>query len=57
MKYALEIKNLNKIYHNSFVALKNISFNVTEGDFFALLGQNGAGKSTILGIVSPKFIN
>ena len=52
MSYALEIKSLNKTYGNGHVALKNVSFNVEQGDFFALLGPNGAGKSTTLGIVS-----
>jgi len=52
MKSALSIKHLNKVYDNGFVALKDVSFNVEQGDFFALLGPNGAGKSTTLGIVS-----
>jgi ABC-2 type transport system ATP-binding protein len=52
MNTALSIKNLSKTYGDGFVALKNISFDVNQGDFFALLGPNGAGKSTTLGIVS-----
>ncbi|WP_158135319.1 ABC transporter ATP-binding protein [Photobacterium damselae] len=49
---ALEIKNLNKIYKGGVNALKNMSLEVKKGDFFALLGQNGAGKSTTIGIIS-----
>lgn len=49
---ALEIKNLKKTYGNGFQALKGISFNVKKGDFIALLGANGAGKSTTIGIIS-----
>lgn len=49
---AIVIKELNKTYANGKVALKNISFDVKEGDFFALLGPNGAGKSTTIGILS-----
>jgi ABC-2 type transport system ATP-binding protein len=49
---ALEIKNLKKIYSNGFSALNGIDLRVDQGDFFALLGQNGAGKSTIIGIIS-----
>ena len=49
---ALEIKNLTKIYQDGNQALKGISLKVKKGDFFALLGANGAGKSTSLGIVS-----
>ncbi|ORU91558.1 MAG: ABC transporter [Cycloclasticus sp. symbiont of Bathymodiolus heckerae] len=49
---ALEIKNLEKRYSNGFVALKGINLSIKQGDFFALLGSNGAGKSTVIGIVS-----
>lgn len=48
---ALSVKNLTKIYPNGIAALKGIDLEVSEGDFFALLGQNGAGKSTTIGIV------
>jgi len=50
--YALEIKHLQKTYHNGTKALKGVDLKVQEGDFFALLGSNGAGKSTTIGIVS-----
>lgn len=49
---ALSVKNLTKKYANGISALKGISLDVAEGDFFALLGQNGAGKSTTIGIIS-----
>lgn len=52
MKYALELKNISKIYCNKVHALKGISFNVKIGDFYALLGPNGAGKSTVIGIIT-----
>lgn len=48
---ALSVKNLKKIYANGLIALKGIDLEVAEGDFFALLGQNGAGKSTTIGIL------
>lgn len=48
--YALSVNHLTKIYPG-VTALKGIDLNVEEGDFFALLGQNGAGKSTTIGIV------
>jgi len=49
---ALSVKKLSKIYANGKVALKGIDLEVADGDFFALLGQNGAGKSTTIGIIS-----
>jgi ABC-2 type transport system ATP-binding protein len=49
---ALEIKQLKKCYANGVVALKGIDLEVKQGDFFALLGSNGAGKSTAIGIIA-----
>ncbi|SFV67072.1 ABC-type multidrug transport system, ATPase component [hydrothermal vent metagenome] len=48
--YALDIKALNKTYKKN-KALNNISLTVNQGDFFALLGTNGAGKTTMIGII------
>jgi len=48
---ALQTKNLTKKY-GSFEALKNINFDIHSGDFFALLGINGAGKTTIIWIIT-----
>ena len=49
---ALSIKNLHKTYKTGVVALKGISLDIAKGDFFALLGANGAEKSTAIGIVT-----
>ncbi len=46
----ISVKNLVKNYGN-FNAVKNISFDVYEGEIFGLLGPNGAGKSTTLEII------
>jgi len=51
MSYALEIDNLKKIYSGGTEALKGISLKVNEGDFYALLGPNGAVKSSTIGII------
>ncbi|PJG82680.1 ABC transporter ATP-binding protein [Caviibacterium pharyngocola] len=48
---ALEIKGLTKEYKNGVKALHGIDLAVQEGDFYALLGHNGAGKSTTIGII------
>ncbi len=50
MKIIISVKNLKKNYGN-FAAVKDISFDVYEGEIFGLLGPNGAGKSTTLEII------
>lgn len=52
MTYALEIKDLKKVYKGGVRALRGIDLKVEEGDFYALLGPNGAGKSTTIGIIT-----
>lgn len=48
---ALKIRQLHKTYGNGLHALRGIDLDVEQGDFFALLGANGAGKSTTIGII------
>jgi branched-chain amino acid transport system ATP-binding protein len=43
----LEVKDL-EVYYGVIKALKNISFEVNEGEIVALIGANGAGKTTTL---------
>ena len=43
----IEIKNVTKKYGNK-VAIKDISFDVNDGDIFAFIGHNGAGKTTLI---------
>ncbi|MCE0724839.1 MULTISPECIES: ABC transporter ATP-binding protein [Legionella] len=50
--HALDIKQLYKTYANGVQALKGIDLTIKKGDFFALLGANGAGKSTTIGLIS-----
>ncbi len=49
---ALSINNLTKTYSNGTQAIKGINLNIEEGDFFGLLGANGAGKSTTIGVIT-----
>jgi branched-chain amino acid transport system ATP-binding protein len=53
----LEVKNL-QVYYGVIQALKDVSFTVNEGEVIALIGANGAGKTTILhtitGLISAK---
>lgn len=50
MNNIIEIKNLSKSFKD-VRAVSNISFKVKEGEFFAFLGVNGAGKSTTISIM------
>ena len=44
----IEFKNVYKTYPNGFTALKDINLQIEQGDFVAVIGLSGAGKSTIL---------
>ena len=63
-KISIEIKNLSKHYNN-IEAVKNINFKINKGSIVGLLGPNGCGKTTtigmMLGLIKPSsgavFIN
>lgn len=44
----LEVKDISVQYEKNIDAIKDVSFDLSEGDFVALIGPSGAGKSTIL---------
>ena len=50
MKNIIEIKNLDKSFREVH-AVNNLTLNVKEGELFAFLGVNGAGKSTTISIM------
>lgn len=52
MSNAISIENLVKVYKNGTRALNGINLEVKEGEFSALLGANGAGKTTVIGILT-----
>ena len=47
---AIEINNLSKQYRNT-LAVKNINFKINKGEIIGLLGPNGCGKSTTIGMM------
>ena len=47
----LKVDNIN-VYYGAIHAIKNVSFQVNEGEIVTLIGANGAGKSTILKTIS-----
>ena len=58
---AVDVKNIKKTFYSkqdTVEAVKDVSFQVKQGEIFGLLGPNGAGKSTamkaMLGILDLK---
>ena len=53
---AIEVSSLTKKF-GDFVAVNNVSFEVSRGEIFGFLGPNGAGKTTtirmLLGLLTP----
>ena len=48
---AIEMENISKVF-GSLKANNNVNLSVRKGEVHALLGENGAGKSTVMGMIS-----
>lgn len=48
---SLKFNDLNKIYPNGFVSVKNVSLQINDGEFVIFHGPSGCGKSTILRMI------
>jgi ABC-2 type transport system ATP-binding protein len=57
MTNIINVKNLKKRYKSSeSFAVNDVSFDVSEGEFFSMLGPNGAGKTTTLSILNTTLL-
>ncbi len=54
LQNTIEFKNVNFEYKKNKPVLKNINFTVQKGETFALVGNSGGGKSTIVNLI-PRF--
>ena len=52
---AIEVKNISKKY-DDVQALDNISFNVAKGEIFGLIGPDGAGKTSLIHILTTLML-
>ena len=55
----LEIKNVSLNYYSKNIeieALKNLSFEIDDGEFVAIVGPSGCGKITLLSLISGPYI-
>lgn len=48
----LELRNLNKSYSNGRRILNNLSYTLASGEFVAVMGESGVGKSTLLNLIA-----
>ena len=48
----IEARNLTKIFDNNKTALENVSFSIDSGELVFLTGKSGAGKSTIINLLT-----
>ena len=48
----LSVQGVTKIFGKSRAAANNVSFNIYAGEIYGLIGQNGAGKTTIIRVIT-----
>ena len=55
MEFAIEIKQLTKVYEGKVNALDGVDLSVKAAGIFALLGPNGSGKTTLMRVLTTQF--
>jgi ATP-binding cassette subfamily A (ABC1) protein 3 len=52
---SIQVKGLKKIYPNGKLAVDGVSYNMYQGQIFALLGHNGAGKTSTINMITGLY--
>lgn len=55
MEYAVELKNVTKKFKDKIV-FENLNLNVEKDKIYALLGRNGVGKTTLMNIITTRYL-
>ena len=55
MEYAVELKNVTKKFKEKIV-FENLNLNIEQDKIYALLGRNGVGKTTLMNIITTKYL-
>lgn len=55
MEYAVELKNVTKKFKEKIV-FENLNLNIEKDKIYALLGRNGVGKTTLMNIITTRYL-
>lgn len=50
----ISFKGVSKIYNNDTLAIDNVSFDINEGEFVLIVGKSGAGKTTLMKLITKE---